>query len=282
MMGRYNDLPTLAQNDQSSNKTFLSQNRYRFIAPTLGTSTQLDHNFTLLEDSPRYDPYWIDQFKNEYLFDNLDDNQRLVQYIVDLIENQKKQIDYYQGATVSNIPVNDNLFNKESISILQDYKDFHNPSSEEKQEEFGIDNEASIEQRSLIPQLNAVDSPEDSNPIKTNLFERTKNKLEKLWSILVEYTDFIFVGSMTLTCFIVIIINRLKNSKFINFSELSLIIITVSTCFTSGNHLVNTVPNFIDRMPIFETAIFALGPFAVIWLSVKSLIDLLFPSKNQI
>lgn len=119
-------------------------------------------------------------------------------------------------------------------------------------------------------QLNKLES--------NNLHEANHSKTPQIVDprqLIIRHTNFTFLVSIIITCLGVIVVHKVKNNKFITMSDFFLIVITISTCFTSGNHLFNTVPNFIDRIGTFDAAIFALGPVAVIWLSIKGIIDLL-------
>lgn len=103
--------------------------------------------------------------------------------------------------------------------------------------------------------------------------KRQSSKKPELKDSILKNTNFLFIGVTIICCLIVGIIYKIKNNKFISMTQIFLVIITVSTCFTSSNHLLNTLPNFSDRVSIFDIGIFSLGPIAVIWLSVKGIID---------
>lgn len=117
---------------------------------------------------------------------------------------------------------------------------------------------------------------EGINAEKLTLFTKERKKVT-FWQSIIQYTNFLVLFSIFASCLGVIIAHKVKNNKFVTMSEFFLIVITVSTCFTSGNHLISTVPDFADEIPTFDLAIFGLGPIAVIWLSIKGIIDLLYP-----
>lgn len=104
-------------------------------------------------------------------------------------------------------------------------------------------------------------------------------KKNNIWNKFFNYVNYHSIISIILVCILVVFSHKLKTKKWITLSEMFVIVISVSTCFTSGNHLFFTVPNLVDRIPAFDTAIFGLGPVAVIWLSIKAIFDLLISNK---
>lgn len=163
--------------------------------------------------------------------------QVLVKYVLDLIETQRKEIISSKYTKKHSQPSSKIIESETNYFVLKSEKNEDN-----------LDHESS-EDRLQIEKVNNL-----ANSI-----------------------NYIFIVFIILSCLIVMYIHKAKNDKWITMSDLFLVVISVTTCFTSGNHLLSTVPKFLEIMPTFDAAIFALGPVSVIWLAIKGIFDLLIP-----
>lgn len=258
------------------------------ISPQIFSKNDKRININLAPIEPDYSHYLIKKFKDKYLNS---ENKILIKDIIDLINYQQKQIDY-QREQIKNyqrkeLDKNDevNIKNIRSSYSENDMVDnfrsknkssTNNPNNDKKQ--------SSAESTRKIPRgIGGIGSQEilssDSLDNKKISIKEKISEVSFLQSV-IRHTNFLFLFSIFVVCLGVIVTHKFKNNKFVTMSEFFLIVITVSTCFTSSNHLFFTVPNFADEIPTFDLAIFALGPIAVIWLSIKGIIDLLYPKNS--
>lgn len=244
---RANELTLLIESSMEKNLYPYSYND--FILK--GTEHTSYFSFQLTLDDLSYNKELIKEFSSQYLTDD-NKNKALIQYILTLIEFQRFQIS-----------------NNKICKSPEDNLDDNKPQK-----------------------LGVIKSPEYGNKIMSadtfveqedfSIFGQDENDGQKtIWGKLANSIDYIFIVSIVVVCLITVVIHKIKNDKWTTMSDLFLVVIAISTCFTSFNHLFSTVPSFVQEMPTFDAAIFALGPVAVIWLAIKGIFDLLYPSKNE-
>lgn len=213
--------------------------------------------------------YMINEFKERFLIKNQNLKDKfLIKYIIELILSQQEEISSYKiQINKTNLQKNEKDID---INILNKEKSFTSLSPNPRSKPPSNLSDADKLNIKIVPE-NIKIAP------GTILKEKTHSKptIKIFQKIFFKYTNFIFLGFLLVTCFIISLAYILKNKKIISLTQLFLIIISVTTCLASGNHLFFTVPEMSSLNIIsFDLVIFSLGPLAVIWLSIKSIIEL--------
>lgn len=192
----------------------------------------------------RYSPFLVTQFKEQYVGSDSPD-PTLMEYIARLIETQNRTIED-QNRTIENyesqltIPLPETGSNPGLSTITKGIDRSNNSSN--------------------VPEIFVL-------PNKYQLFLR-------------EYTNLIYVGLTTIVTLCAVLIYYRNFRKFINLSGFINITSAVVGGFASIHLLIGTVPSLVNQLAVFDAMTMALAPIALVWLTIKGLIETVVPQDS--